>query len=403
VKSSRSLNTPSSWTRIWSLLRVVAVLAGLCVVPACVSTTPTSPVGVRLAAPLSTSWTTSTGTWAIAPMGHLSDPLNTFWELLFRPDRASSWALVTPRGVADNGGLVATTGLDPTVTVGFLPNQNLLFSPLARTSDNGTTWSPGLISDALVSAPDVLAGSNGGGAYALVISGGGRVLATTTSNITTWRTLVTQRVLAKTPSGRSCDIGRLTALTADDSGHPLIGTTCSRGDMVGIFGIRKGRWELMGPHISGGSDSTISTVLRLLMTGSGVSSLLTIDDSGHTNIVAAWRGGGSGPWKVSSNLAIHSSERIVSTAINQAGGFLVETTGPTGSTRLSEIASRAANWQTLPSPPVGTKVVVAGTDGAIDALSVNNSKLTDWELSTPNGVWRRRQTIDVPIEYGSSD
>jgi hypothetical protein len=336
-------------------------------------------------------------------MGHLNDPLNTFWELFFRPANASSWALVTPRGVADNGGLVATTGSDPTVTVGILPNQNLLFSPLARTSDNGNTWSPGLISDALVSAPDVLADSKGGDSYALVNSSGGRVLAATTSAITTWRTLVTRQVLAATASGRTCDIGRLTALTVDESGHPLVGTTCGKGDLVGIFGKREGRWGLIGPHISGGRNSKVSTVLRLVMTGSGVSSLLTVDDGGRTSIVAAWRSDGSGPWKESPDLAIHSSERIVSTAINQSGGFLVETTGPTGSMTLSEIASRAANWQMLPSPPAGTKAVAAGSDGTVDALSVSNSTLTDWVLATPSDSWRKEQTIDVPIFYGSSD
>lgn len=139
------------------------------------------------------------------------------------------------------------------------------------------------------------------------------------------------------------------------------------------------------------------------MTGSRVSSLLTIDDSGHTNIVAAWRGHRSGPWTVSPDLTIRSSERIVSTAINQSGGFLVETTGPTGSIRLSLIASPAANWQMLPSPPVGTKAVVAGPDGMVESLSVSNSKLTIWELSPASDTWRNAQTIEVPIDYGSSD
>jgi hypothetical protein len=173
--------------------------------------------------------------------------------------------------------------------------------------------------------------------------------------------------------------------------------------MVGIFEKTRGRWEFSGPHISGGSDSTISTVLRLVMTGSGVSSLLTIDDSGHTNIVAAWRGDGSGPWTVSPDLAIHSSERIVSTAINQGGGFLVETARPTGSTRLSEIASPAADWQMLPSPPVRTKAVAAGPAGVVEALSVSNSKLTIWALSDPSDTWHKIQTVIVPIAYGSSD
>ena len=43
---------------------------------------------------------------AIVAMGTLSDPINTFWQLFFRPNSTSRWTLATPPGVADNGGLV---------------------------------------------------------------------------------------------------------------------------------------------------------------------------------------------------------------------------------------------------------------------------------------------------------
>jgi hypothetical protein len=336
-------------------------------------------------------------------MGHLNDPLNTFWELFYRPAGGSSWTLVTPRGVADNGGLVMSAELDHAVTVGFLPDQNLLFSPLAQTSDDGSSWSPGLIADALLSAPDVLAGAEGGRSYALVRSDGGRVLAGSAYHPAAWRTLVTRKTLARTAGGRSCGVGKLTALTVDESGQPLVGTTCTEGDRAGIFEATAGRWALVGPRIPGRSDSTTSNILRLVVSGTAMSSLVAIDSGGHVSIVATWRDGGSGPWAVSPALATARSARIVSTADDPGGGFLVQTTQANGSTILAAVAGEGASWRTRGVPPVTTTDVAAGPDGAVDALSVRNSTLTVWALNTPTGSWRKTQTIDVPIDYGSSD
>ena len=81
--------------------------------------------------PLPTAMTTDTGTWAVVPMGHLGDLLNTFWQAFYRPDGGSRWALVTPPGVADNGGLVAHGEGASSLTIGFQPSQNLRISPLA--------------------------------------------------------------------------------------------------------------------------------------------------------------------------------------------------------------------------------------------------------------------------------
>ena len=47
------------------------------------------------------------GTWAIVAMGGPAAGENQFWELLARPAGSTRWELVTPPGVADNGGLVA--------------------------------------------------------------------------------------------------------------------------------------------------------------------------------------------------------------------------------------------------------------------------------------------------------
>jgi hypothetical protein len=39
----------------------------------------------------------------------------------------------------------------------------------------------------------------------------------------------------------------------------------------------------------------------------------------------------------------------------------------------------------------------------VDALSVRDSRLTDWVMATPGGSWTQNQTINVPIFYGSSN
>ena len=92
--------------------------------------------------PLATSVTDSTGgARAIVEMGGPAAEENNFWELFVRPAGTAPWRLATPAGVADNGGLeVAGTG--GSLVTGFRPSQDLTFSPLAASRDEGASWSP---------------------------------------------------------------------------------------------------------------------------------------------------------------------------------------------------------------------------------------------------------------------
>jgi hypothetical protein len=45
---------------------------------------------------------------------------------------------------------------------------------------------------------------------------------------------------------------------------------------------------------------------------------------------------------------------------------------------------------------------VPGADGTADALAVHRATLTIWQLASTTASWVREQTIDVPIQYGSS-
>jgi hypothetical protein len=335
-------------------------------------------------------------------MGHLDDPLNTFWQLFYRPTADSSWALVTPPGVADNGGLVMSTGMLPTVTVGFEPSQNLHFSPLAVTTDHGNTWSPGIVSDGLSPDPDVLAGSDAGTSFAVVGSDGGRVLETA-SDANTWRTLVSRSILARTDSGAACGVGELTAVTVDPLGHPLIGTTCTHDDRVGLFAGHADDWSFAGPRLPDQPDVMGTRVLRLVTTSSDVSSLLDLNTRTGPDIVADWSRDGQAPWSVSPSLLIGLRRQIISTAVGDNGGFLVEVANNNKPPSLLAIPGPATNWRTMTPAPQGTETVVANPNGAIDALSVRNSQLTVWVLASASGSWMRQQVIDVPIDYGSSN
>ena len=89
-------------------------------------------------------------------MGGSAAQENNFWQMFYR--QASTWRLATPAGVADNGGLVvAGTPAGPLLT-GFLPSQDLTFSPLATSTNSGASWSAaGPVDPGLADVPDALA------------------------------------------------------------------------------------------------------------------------------------------------------------------------------------------------------------------------------------------------------
>ncbi|HEY1971423.1 MAG TPA: hypothetical protein VGH89_25945, partial [Pseudonocardia sp.] len=98
-----------------------------------------------MTAPVPTVVANSTGTWVTLPMGHLDDPLNTFWQLLYRPAGSSHWTdQVEATAAATNSGLaLAATGGRAVVAV--RPSDRLVFSPLIDTTNGGQTWQNGLL------------------------------------------------------------------------------------------------------------------------------------------------------------------------------------------------------------------------------------------------------------------
>ena len=144
---------------------------------------------------LATSVQTSAGTWATVPMGHLDQPLNTFWQLFFRARGTSSWSNATSTlALATNGGLIIATPDGQSVEVGIRPAKSLdVLDATHRLTDTvivdhsiASGW-PGRRQQSLPPTPSA-------GSSAALLNDGDAVRAVSSARaLSTRRTLTTER------------------------------------------------------------------------------------------------------------------------------------------------------------------------------------------------------------------
>jgi len=376
------------------LTRPAAVLAcaGLVTLAGCGAhpATGTGAGPAPLTAPLSTSLVTAQGSWAVAVMGG-PDADSKFWQLFFRPATSGRWSLVTPQGVADNGGLVAADG-GSYLVVGFRPSQNLAFSPLATSTDTGRNWTPGLLDAGLANTPGAIAVGPSGRTLALLQDG--TVEAAPTAGAAAagrWASLATLKALAASAPGRGCGLVSVNAVSFGPDGSPMAAGSCARPGAAGVFTDAGGTWRSAGLALPAGGRVR---VLGLTAIAGGNEALLAAGNS----LFAAWLSGTR--WTVSAPAAGGALRAL---------GF-----GPGGSAwllsgrRAEATGGPGRSWQALPPVPAGTQLLAPtgtgtlapGSDGSYDALAVAGSRLTVWRLA--QGAWAEVQQITVPIQYGSS-
>ncbi len=381
---------------------VVALQLALCCVSATsAGSSTTAPSLPAIRAPLASAVTTPTGSWAVVAMGQLNQPLNTFWQLFYKAPTASLWHLVTPPGVADNGGLVVSVAGVGGVAVGFAPSQLLHYSPLARSSDDGATWAPALVPQSLVATPDSLSATTGnaGTALALVRDAAAPVL-TSKGPLLDWHPLPGSRLLAS-GSDTACGATGLYAVSLTSSNIPLVGTGCRREGQVGIFAHLGSYWKLIGPSLRGSLRGTTTRILRLDSSGVTTTALLAEGGRGGIGLLGVW-GSATGSWSESSRLALGGAPALRASAVGASGQQLVVVAERGKPAMLEEAVGPAQPWRRLPTPPTGAQTVSILADGSINAFSVDGSRLRIFTLA-PNGVsWSPSQTMDVPIAYGSS-
>jgi hypothetical protein len=330
-------------------------------------------------------------------MGRLQEPNNTFWQLVNRPENGGPWTLVTPKGVADNGGLVLAADAAPGLTTGFVPSQELGFSPLAHSADSGRTWTPSVLPAGLASVPDALASGPAGTFLALVRRDGGAVLAAAGTS-GRWRTVLRTRAVAASPAGRACGVVRLSAV-AGTVGAPTVAGSCSVGGVVGVFTRHGAVWRRDGPHLPGVAATRPTTVLRWERQGSGTVGLVASGRGRATSVYEVSRASASASWVTSSALPVG---RIMSTGVSASGSVLVVTTGAGGVEHAA--VSSGHTWTLLPRLPARTAAVVAGngSDASGAALVVSGKRLITYVLVPAGTKWVRSQVLTVPLVYGSS-
>ena len=193
-----------------------------------------SPASSTPSPSLSTSIQSATGAWAVVPMGNLSQPLNTFWQLLHRPTGAARWEDEAPSlAVATNGGLVVALDGNHALAVGIRPANLLAFSPLLIDGGTESAWTPAAPLAALENHPDVLAIGTDGRSVAISRVHGTEAVLVSSAGLAAWRVLTSATSLGASPVGRSCEISSLTAVGLVGT-STVVGASCSRGGVVGI-------------------------------------------------------------------------------------------------------------------------------------------------------------------------
>jgi hypothetical protein len=395
----------------------VAVVVGLVVpmsatitsLPAASAATGTVVQAPITTAPITTAFVQGGDTWLVVPMGDLSQLVNTFWQLFVRTPTGAGWVLVTPPGVADNGGLVITPGPDGWLLAGFLANQDLVFSPLSLTTDGGQKWTGVYFPDALAPVPDSLGGTIGDTTAGLGSSGRGSLLETGAdlSSLSSWRPAMTAAQLGHSAAGARCGVERLTATAMAPNGDPLLGASCAHRGVVGLFDVAAGGVTAVAfPRSSTLAGATVS-VLRLVETTSGVAVLLGARErSGSTMLVAGWLAPSGQAGAPSVPLAVPAGAKLLASGTTPGGGVfvLLQPVG-TSAPELADVSpasgSAKPSWVVPPPPPRGT-LGAAFSPGRIDAVTVHSSTLIDYVFDETSSTWVRAQVVHVPIQYGSS-
>lgn len=349
-------------------------------------------------APLDSSVAAPSGTWADLAMGRLDQLTATFWQLFVLESSTSRWSLVTPPGVADNGGLVSSAAKGTPLVAGFETSLKLGFSPLATTTSEGKSWQPGVLPSGLAHVPDAIA-TSGRNVLALLGSGNGSVV-TAGAALSSWTTVATERALASSAAAASCKLTRLTAVAYSTAGEPIVGGQCRASGTIGLFERVGTTWKLLPAKPPGNTDGA-TTVLRASSADGELDALVATDSGSRTELVGVASGTGASRASVSRPLELPRGARLDSTGMGPSDSLFV-LFGTGRSERAELLSAPGGSWHTLPAPPTGTATLALANGGRVDALAVTSSVMTDYVLNAKDRAWKRSQQIDVPIQYGSS-
>ena len=138
-------------------------------------------------------------------------------------------------------------------------------------------------------------------------------------------------------------------------------------------------------------------VIRLSQAGGRDVALFQAGTGASASLLAAWTGDGRG-WELSPAFGLSGSHAVAARSDGRRRRRRVS--GGRGVT----LGGADTAWRRLPPLPPGQAVVLAlPAPGTTDLLAAAGSMLTAWQLTGQQARWTRTpQTIEVPIQYGSS-
>ncbi len=356
-----------------------------------------------ISAGLPTASAGSRASWAILQLAGARSQSATFWQLLIRPAVGTTrWRLVTPPGVADNGGLVAASAGNGPLTAGFLPSQLLTFTPLASTSDQGAHWAPGLLPAPLAAQPGALAALPGGRLLAITA----RAAELSAPGGDGWRSLVTLRLLAAYQAGRARGLTRPVRCGGDRDRCCAAGRrSCTRPGVTGIFARTADGWRQAGcPVLPATLARQRVAVLRLTGTASGAVALLAAGTGRNVVLIPAWSTGGGTAWTAGEPFPLNGL--LVQSVSAGAGGSWGVVLAGGHCLIFSAPGGRPARYAPPPLPRsaavAGTSAtLVAGPGRQLTALVPGGRSVAIWQL-VKGKTWDQVQLLEIPLPPGAS-
>ena len=184
--------------------------------------------------------------------------------------KSADWTLVTPSGVADNGGLVLAADGN-TVTAAVRPSQDLEFTPLATSTNGGESWTtPAPVQGAIANTAAAFAAS--GNDLAALLSDG--AIDTSADNGASWTTLTKPGSTGSTATGKQCGTVEVTTVSFDTAATGLMaGGTCSATGTTGVFSYSPGSgWRAL-TLAQGGTILRLDGDLALVLGKAGLTAL----------------------------------------------------------------------------------------------------------------------------------
>ena len=325
------------------------------------------------------------GTWATVPMGHLGQPLNTFWQLFFRPAGGTAWSnQVQATATATNGGLSSPRCTAAALIAGVRPSNLLTYSPLISTADGGRSWSTGLVSEGLAARPDALAANSPVRRWrSSTATAGAQVLASTERPLRVAHG-DHHAALAATAAGRACALASITAVAYWTETRLSAPAARDRAWSASSSNA-PGAGSLLGATPPRSLAGVASRCSRCRAAGSGVQALLASPPAAGT--VSSLPGI---PRPVG-RLASADGERI-------RGGLSYRPGEREWNLRVARRilgdgsdwpwrAARATGWQQLTPPPAGTATVAFGPGSSVEALAVQDTVLSVWSIASSAPAW----------------